>query len=511
MQNGIGSRMYKILKIFNNKYLLLTLLGLFCFFLACSSKTYDFDLYARLIVGEHFWSGLGIAYSDFLSYTPTHYWYDHEWGSGVVFYAFLKLFGPVGLVFIHAITMFFTTFFVIKTHKLQKHAYPVSILYPVIFLLLFFHQNPSTVRCHMFSFMFFAMFIYFLEKTRKYPNSNIMWFIPLITVIWNNLHGGIVSGLGIIGLYILGDFIMRKPVKKYILVLAASIPLLIINPYGIKYVTFLVSANMKSRPHITEWMNLFVERHVRYYMPVFFGVIGGFTAAFINFIQSKNRDITKIIMLVVTLYLSIMHVKLLSLSLIVVFALCGNDIISLFRKKALRILETAAYICVIAAIFYIPVLKPFEARLIDYKLPFYETEFIKMNNLKGNLFTMFGYGSYVSYKLFPDNLIFMDGRYEEVYNDKEFDVLINFERKAGTWDEMFTKYPTEIIMVSASVPAYYFMKNNQAWSEVYKGPLCGVFVKKENKKNVYLYPTRDINYYKNNHFDSDGKFGRKYE
>ena len=205
--------MQRVIPIIRNKYFIYILLGFFCLFLACLSDNYDYDLYARLIVGERFISGLGVAYKDFLSYTPTHLWYDHEWGSGVVFYLFLKYLGPFGLVLLQALTMFFTAFFVIKTQRLQKHAYPVSMLFMLLFLILYSHQNPSIVRCHMFSFMFFSMTLYFLEKTRL-KDSNLLWLIVPISVLWNNLHGGIVSGLGIIFIYMVCEFISRRPWKN---------------------------------------------------------------------------------------------------------------------------------------------------------------------------------------------------------------------------------------------------------------------------------------------------------
>ena len=210
--------MSKIKALLKSKNFIYILLALFSLFLACMSKDYDYDLYARLIVGEHFFKTGWITYEDFLSYTPTHLWYDHEWGSSIVFYAFFKLFGNFGLILVQAITLFLTSFWVIKTQKLQKNAYPISIFFMASFLALFSHQNPHIVRCHMFSFMFFSMLIYFLEKTRL-QNSNILWLFLPIVIIWNNLHGGIVSGLGIIFIYMIGEILSRKPWLKYFLVL----------------------------------------------------------------------------------------------------------------------------------------------------------------------------------------------------------------------------------------------------------------------------------------------------
>ena len=223
-----------------NKWKLL-LLGIFCLFLACLSTNYDYDLFARLIVGERFIEQGILPFQDFLSYTPTHPWHDHEWGSGVVFYIVLKYLGNFGIVLLQAVLMFFTSFFVIKTQKLQRHSYPVLLIFMTIFLALFFKMNSSLIRCQLFSFMFFGLFLYILEKHRK-QGSKLIWLIPPLTVIWNNLHGGVVSGLGLVFMYFIGSLFEKKDWKKYLSVLLVSIPLLIINPYGYKYLNFLFSA-----------------------------------------------------------------------------------------------------------------------------------------------------------------------------------------------------------------------------------------------------------------------------
>ena len=52
---------------------------------------YDYDYWARISVGKFFMQTGLVPKQDFFSYTPTHVWYDHEWGSGVVFYIVNKL------------------------------------------------------------------------------------------------------------------------------------------------------------------------------------------------------------------------------------------------------------------------------------------------------------------------------------------------------------------------------------------------------------------------------------
>ena len=505
--------MAKITSILKNRFFIYFLLFLFCIFLAGCCKSYDYDLYARFIVGENFFEKGVFNYQDYLSYTPTHPWYDHEYGASLIYYLFFKWFGNIGLVIIQGLLLFFTEFFIIKTQQIQKHSYPVLLSISCLFLVLFAHQNPSLIRCHMFSFMFFAMFLYFLEKTRisylKGLPSKILWLVPLITVLWNNIHGGIVSGLGIIFVYMIGALITKQNWHIYFKVLVISTPLLMLNPYGPEYLYFLLSANTKTRSMITEWWDVFAPRHILYYYPLFYTGLFGVLYALAKFWDKNKINIIKFLVLAVTLFLGTIHVKLLSLPLITVFALYYNDILYIFNKKILKILEYLTYIAIIIAIFCIPLKHPAVARTDLNKFPVKEVEFVKINNIKGNILTEFGLGSYVSYKLYPDNLIYMDGRYEEVYEDKEFNNLMNFGKMENDWKAVIRDYPTEILLLEKHIPIYKTIEKSINWVKIYEGNIGGVFIPKNKVKRKYKMPSNDIEYYRKNEFTNKGFFGKK--
>ena len=494
--------------IMTSKIWLYILLALFSFFLACQCKEYDFDLFARLIVGEHFVETGEFLYQDFLSYTPTHIWYDHEWGASIIFYLFYKYFGVVGFVIFQALALFGTTFFVIKTQQIQKHAYPASLTFITLFLLLFSHLNPSLVRCHLFSFFFFSVFLYILEKARL-QDSKLVWLIPPITILWNNIHGGVVAGLGIVFIYFVGELLSKKPWKRYLIPLLVSIPLLAINPYGFEYLNFLISANTKNRKYITEWWTVFAQKHVMYYYPGFCVMIFAVITSVINVIKAKKLNLTKILILLTTTALGITHVKLMSLSIISIAALCYNDIAELIDKKPAKYLEQIVCWIVFLSLFTIPLARPGIPKVNTNKFPVLETEFIKINNIKGNILTSFGFGSYVSYKLYPNNLIHIDGRYEEVYYDMEFNNLITYELAKEGWEKIYKDYPTEILMPEKESPVYKVLKESTDWQLIYEGTKCGVFVLKDLVKKAYKNPSDEIRYYEVTAFENNGKFGKK--
>ena len=140
------------------------------------------------------------------------------------------------------------------------------------------------------------------------------------------------------------------------------------------------------------------------------------------------------------------------------------------------------------------------------KYPIKEAEFIKINNLKGKIFANFNYGSFLSYKLYPNNLIYMDGRYEEVYPDYMLPMQIDFFKAEQGWERVIKLFPPDIIILEKNYPAYKKIEASKDWKLVYEGRENGIFVRSNEVKPKYLIPNNDINYYKNSLFDTSIKF-----
>ena len=185
------------------KLLFYITLVIFIFAVSMLVSNYDFDLWARLIAGMGVVEGHQVLKTDFLSYTPTHTWWDHEWGSGVVFYLVLKFLGPYSLILLQAL---FTVGIFVLISKIVKLKYSVMpyCLFIYVFAIMALNQNfSSPVRCHMFSFLLFTLFIYILELARR-NKPKLLILLPFLTIFWNNVHGGVVSGLGLIAMFALG-------------------------------------------------------------------------------------------------------------------------------------------------------------------------------------------------------------------------------------------------------------------------------------------------------------------
>lgn len=491
-------------------------LFLIMFIISANVTNFDYDLWARLIAGMGVIDGHTVLKADFLSYTPTHTWWDHEYGSGVVFYFFLKHFGAYSLILLQTVLCFLMFWIGVQIIKLRGGKSPYNFIFWIFPVIALAANFGSPIRCHIFSFLFFTLFLYILELVRR-GRHKLIYILPLLVIIWNNLHGGVVSGLGLIAIFGLGEILEKKPFKHYIYAGLISLAALVINPWGWEYIKFLFMANLMARPDIAEWWGTFSKHQLGNQIP--FKILLLLTLLMESVVLFKkvkttgglktlwnNLDKTKVLLLLITLYLSVSHVKLIPFFVIVVSIYCWED----FQKYiAPKLPEWTQYFST-TLIFILCVtsfaIKKYELPIGAAAYPHREVEFIKINNIQGNVLVNFGLGSFVSYKLYPHNKIFMDGRYEEVYYDDMVPLLKKFYLLQEGWNEVLIKYPPDILIIEKTYPVILMLNQHPDWINVYETENFVVYLRKELVRNNFVQPANELEYYKNTLFDTAIKF-----
>lgn len=491
---------------------------LFVLTFSLTASGYDYDFWARLIAGMGFVQSGHVLKQDFLSYTPTHTWFDHEWGSGVVFYLTQHFFSSAGILILQALLIFLIFFLITKIVELR--GVKTTNAYNFLFYFFTFSAMGQTlnepIRCQMFTFLFFTLFIYILELARKGCNRPL-FALPFIMIVWNNLHGGCVSGIGLICIYIVGELLNKKSVRKYIYALIPTVLVLPINPWGLGYLEFLFKATTMKRPDVLEWISpfssYFAMKFLKFKFFALFLLLSEFGLV-VKQIISKTFDFdkTKFLVIAVTLFLAGQHAKMIPLFVITACCFLYDDFYTVFNaltKNFFNKIAKTKDIIIYGLIFLFALanLRPraFEPILKWDKYPIRAIEFVKINNLKGNLLIDFGQGSYASYKLYPQNKIFMDGRYEEVYFDYMVPILKNFYLVNDGWDELLRRFPPDVMIIETFYPVYDVLQKSQDWKLVFIDKKFGVFVKKESVK-PYKIPSNNLNHYKRTLFDTNINF-----
>ncbi len=118
------------------------------------------------------------------------------------------------------------------------------------------------VRPQVFSWLFLALFLTIIVEHRRGRAS--LWLLPPLTVVWVNLHLGVMFGLAVVGLYAVSlaieRFAWHEPhdLKKPFLVLAGCIAATMVTPqpgvlllYPLRY----MKPGNQSLQTISEWQS----------------------------------------------------------------------------------------------------------------------------------------------------------------------------------------------------------------------------------------------------------------
>ncbi len=542
------------------KYFFFLSILLIIYFLTAAFNNADWDLWARLAVGKIFFTTGAVLKHDIFAYTPTKpMWIDHEWLSGVVFYWLAEKFGDTGLSLLKFFLLFSVFLAIFRLNQLkfpeQNH---YRIIYYGFFLYALMFGFANTIRAQCFTYVFFALWMYLLEKLRSGENK-IIWIFPATMLLWANLHGGFFAGLGLVLLYGIGEALNKRRFAKYFVIFAISTLVTLINPYGFKYWPYMISAILVPRPFITEWqpLNLFEPFNTAFGFKIF--AIFAIISLFYVFIK-KFKDINwaEILLLAVTFWLSLQHIRHNMFFMIAtagymtgyLYEMFNNIIVvipNLFRNLSIRglwlkftngktlkplgyshvtafqeskaplaasahnpqvqgdnpkinvmignikdlIIYTLIIIMGTLTIWFVPL----KVKVNNTRFPTRAVKFIEQNHLSGNLLVLFNWGSYALWKLYPQCLIAVDGRYDGVYTESFINEVARFHYlgKGLSWMDLINKYHTDIILINTEYDVYKNLLMLNDWKIVYKDGISAIFVPGALKKTNWKIPDEKYN------------------
>src|SRR3989344_4711623 len=377
-------------------------------------------------------------------------WIAHYWLAGVTFYLINAVAGFAGLMLAVASLAALTYVIVLKTTWLKSNTrlLPLIVLTPFSFLT----YELWVARPQIFSYFLTVLLIFLLEKWRISKNDRLLFILPLLFILWANLHSGVVLGLLILCIYV-GSIVIQNGFtnRKTIIFLATALVCFLaalINPNGINTLLyFKIIGSSASGLHVAEWDSLLLYLN-RWQAEVFFTEM--LVAAIMVCLlcaRSKNqmKGFFSVPCLMVLLasalpIVSIRHVGLFPILAFPFFAVALEQLIEpLFWRREtdrrLTFFVVGAGVVVLAAGFLILPSK----QIIDANfLPVGGARFIQANHVQGPMFNDPAFGGYLIWSLWPEQKVFIDGR-NEVYSGKPTqDFLAIMEWKSG-WENLINK------------------------------------------------------------------------
>ena len=476
------------------KFIFFTTCLYFYFVLLYSNHIADYDLWGYLSFGRIFWEDGYFPYQDIFSYTPTKtLWIYHEWLTGVIFYFIYKYSGPAGLQLFRYIIIILTIYLIYLT-ALKKGGKPVSASLALIPAMLLISFGYVPVRAQVFTYLFFILTLFILISANKNKTWSILWWLVPIQILWANLHGGFIAGLGLIFFYGFGEKFSKRAAFPYLKIGIISTLATLINPYGFNYWTYLIKAILMPRPEIDEWKSVIAALQNRIYdVPVFIFIILSLIMIAL-LIWRRERNLTDLLIIGATMFLGYKNIR----HNIFFGLLFGSYLPSMlsaqwnlwktknfFNAYFNWISQTAPFVLLFLIYFLINpslTIKSVPSFKIISPSPYFPigaVKWIQENHQQGNILPHFDWGEFLIWTCAPFCRVAMDGRYETIYKEVVCREYFDFLAGRDNWKAFLQKYPHDMVLIKANTKTHFLMLQEPSWKLVYADQASVLFIRKK--------------------------------
>jgi len=458
-----------------------------------SNTVADPDLWGHIRFGQDILRTGSIIQSDTYSYrTSGQSWINHEWLSEVIFAGLYNQSGPSGLI----VFKFLVSLLILGISHAHLCRHGLRPLPAVLLLLLIsipLRMGLGTIRPQLFTYLFFLIQLLLLE-TAMTGRAYWLWTLPVLYAIWVNLHGGVLAGVGVLGIWVAVQIVeqLRNKPARLIPSLSALVPVgllcvacglaLLVNPYRAALVEFLLRTATVPRPEIHEWSPLgLTSLSGQLYLGLL--AIGIFGLVF----STRRRKPEAILILSVTAIVPLFSQRHYPLFLLTLVVLGGEHIADVWNRWLVPMstgfglgrLITA--VCLAVAMVLIGLSPPrFACIRIEpyyFAFPARAVALLKQSGVRGNIAVPFDWGEYVLWHLGPGLKVSIDGRRETVYSDASYRQSRDFERGTGAWDTLLKTTTTDLVLAPNGSPLASLMSRTDGWLPFYQDTFSVLFAR----------------------------------
>lgn len=459
----------------------------------------DGDTGYHIRAGKFILDTFSIPRHDIFSFlSPPIPWTAHEWLSEVIMAVVHTAFGLTGVVIFFAFLISLVYYLLYRMNCTSKNNIILAIL--VTLLVMVSSTFHWLARPHIFSQILLVVW-YFILNAYHYRNKSYLYLLPLLMVLWVNLHGGFIAGFILLGVYCIGNVVQsfsseaekrRLSRKKTVTLAFVSVLCLLaalINPYG--YHILMFPFNLVSNRFLMDHVTEFISPNFHEIVPFKYLLL-----LMISLFAVSRERLDAIELFLVLIFTSMAlysarHIPLFAIIALPIILRQGEALLHEkkgafpdFLKKRSNVIVSvdraaAGYVWpvvgVLIVIFFAANGKleyTFDAR----KKPVVAVEFLKNEPIKGNMFNDDEFGDYIIYAAWPNYRVFFDGRSDMYGEERTKDYFKVVYMETG-WETVLKKYDINwIIYNSKSILSRVLIKD-KGWRLIYSDKVATIFVR----------------------------------
>lgn len=454
--------------------------------------TVDPDLWGHLQFGKDIYEQKSIPEFDTYSYSAHGASsINHEWLAELIFHSIFSNVSYFGLILFKFIVAFVLSLIIYRQihNEIQSRLLVVFVFVVTVSAVSY----GFAIRTQIFTYLLFPVVLIALKRDQNDPDGNVWLFaLPPIFAVWCNLHGGFVAALAIMIVYMTVKLVSRRFFdRKLFYVILLCFLASLINPYGMDLWKFLLRS-MTQTPliFIDEWNKVKLS-------PNFISYFILLAVAIFVLIKEKLTLFEYVLIIAAACYSFIINRHTVLFSLIFAIFLpkyieriFGATYLRIEQRLSNRFLAISCASCslffVWGTFFNLPT-NSLKILVPSKEYPVDAVEFLKANNIAGNIFPWFDWGEMCIGELSPRSKVFFDGRFGIVYDDqfiKDYFEIIKGNIDYRTYLE---KYPeTDIFLLNNSNPIMKSLSNDGRYERVFSSGLASVFLKKNERNKEVL-------------------------
>jgi hypothetical protein len=378
----------------------------------------------------------------------------------------------------------------------------------------------SNVRPQVYSFVLFAAFYWILCRYRD-GRRDLTWALPMLMVLWVNLHGAFVLGVGLIAIFLgaetarrlwygpRADVLTSRALAQLALILVLTVLAILANPQGYHVFAYVrqLQVDPASQRLVTEWQVPDIKQWSD--MLVFFGPL--FLSLLVLFYPRGRLNLTEL-----GLFLGFAIFGLSAVRNGIWFALvvtpllarhvAGPDVANLPAETRVgpRLLVLVArlkrprpqpranhyglnWVILICLLLLTVLLSPWvrpqlkserlRPQLVEQGTPVGAMDYIAAHGLTGNIFHPQNYGDYLIWRLWPQQRSFIDGRVHLYPLDFVEDyILAQYDNQ---WESRLAKYDIRYLLLPKNEASWTLMiqdaRGSPTWKLLYEDGLSVLF------------------------------------
>jgi hypothetical protein len=353
-------------------------------------------------------------------------------------------------------------------------------------------------RAQMLTLLFLALYGLLLLWFERERDRRLLVALPVLMLLWTNLHGGWILGLVVLVLTLIGETLNRltkrdgafsaADVKALALATLACLLVTVVNPYGLRqalYPLVWVFPSAYSN-HIAEWAS--PDFHV--------SVMMVFEAMLLLLVLAWSRaraavSWTWVLLAIVFTYLALSELRNVPTWSIVVSPILGvalqTQLPALkYRRRAVAG-RTAAVLNITlllgCAVFYVAIASHYvtpQAVNADVKQNFPQgaITYLRTHSEPSRVFATYVWGGYLTWNLYPRYRDFIDGRANTVFSSAVLLDYLAAYQGAPSWSTILRRYGVNAVLVEPSAALAQILAHIPTWKLVYHDPGSVLYVRR---------------------------------